>query len=48
MDLNMLVALGGRERTASEYERLLTSAGLGVARVIATPSPFGIIEAVAR
>jgi hypothetical protein len=48
MDLNMLVALGGRERTASAYQQLLASAGLDTARVIPTPSPYGVIEAIAR
>ena len=48
MDLNMLVMLGGRERTANEYERLLERAGLETKRVIATPSPYSLIEAVAK
>ena len=48
MDLNMMVALGGRERTASAYQQLLISAGLDTVRVIYTPSPYGIIEAVAK
>jgi hypothetical protein len=47
-DLNMMVALGGRERTASAYQQLLASADLDMARVIPTPSPYGIIEAVAK
>jgi hypothetical protein len=45
-DLNMLVMLGGRERTESEFDRLLTSAGFRLGRIIRTGSPFSIIEAV--
>jgi hypothetical protein len=48
MDLNMLVMLGGRERTANEYELLLERADLEIKRVIATPSPYSLIEAVAK
>jgi len=45
MDLNMLVMLGGRERSAEEFERLLGSAGFRVERIAATHSPFSVIEA---
>jgi SAM-dependent methyltransferase len=45
MDLNMLVLLGGRERTEVEYQRLLQAAGFRLARVIPTHSPFSVIEA---
>jgi SAM-dependent methyltransferase len=45
MDLNMLVVLGGRERTEEEYQRLLEQAGFRLERVIPTQSPFGVIEA---
>jgi len=45
MDLNMLVLLGGRERTEAEYRRLLGDAGFRLERVIPTHSPFGVIEA---
>jgi SAM-dependent methyltransferase len=45
MDLNMLVVLGGRERTEEEYRRLLQEAGFRLERVIPTHSPFGVIEA---
>jgi O-methyltransferase domain len=45
MDLNMLVILGGRERTEEEYQRLLSEAGFRLARVIPTHSPFSVIEA---
>ena len=45
MDLNMLVVLGGRERTEEEYRRLLSAAGFRLERVIPTHSPFHVIEA---
>ncbi len=45
MDLNMLVLLGGRERTEEEYRRLLEEAGFQLERVIPTHSPFSVIEA---
>ena len=45
MDINMLVLLGGRERTEEEYRRLLGDAGFRLERVIPTHSPFGVIEA---
>ncbi len=45
MDLNMLVVLGGRERTEEEYRQLLRAAGFRLERVIPTHSPFNVIEA---
>jgi SAM-dependent methyltransferase len=45
MDLNMLVLLGGRERTEEEYQRLLQGAGFRLDRVLPTHSPFSVIEA---
>jgi hypothetical protein len=45
MDLNMLVVLGGRERTEPEYQRLFQGAGFRLERVIPTHSPFSVIEA---
>ena len=45
-DLNMLVMVGGQERTGSEYRELLASAGLRVTRVIPTPAAMSLIEAV--
>jgi hypothetical protein len=45
MDLNMLVILGGRERTEAEYGRLLEAAGFRLERVLPTHSPFSVIEA---
>ncbi len=45
MDLNMLVVLGGQERTEEQFERLLGAAGFRLERVIPTHSPFSVIEA---
>jgi hypothetical protein len=47
MDLNMMVLLTGRERTAGEYGALLASAGLRLHALHETHSPFQIIEAAA-
>jgi hypothetical protein len=48
MDLNMMVMLGGRERTEEEFRALFTQAGLVVTKVIATDAPgTAVIEAVA-
>jgi hypothetical protein len=48
MDLNMLVMTGGRERTESEYRRLLEAAGFELTRIIPTESPMSVIEAERR
>lgn len=45
MDLNMLVMLGGRERTVAEFEALLREARFEVAGVIPTGGMFQLIEA---
>jgi hypothetical protein len=45
MDLNMLVSLGGQERTEAEYRALCAAAGFTLTRVIPTRSPRSIIEA---
>ena len=48
VDINMmLMSPGGRERTEAEHRNLLRRAGLQVARVIDTPSPISIVEAMA-
>jgi hypothetical protein len=43
-DLNMLVMLGGRERTESEFRTLLQRAGFTLTRVIPTSGPHSIVE----
>jgi O-methyltransferase/methyltransferase family protein len=45
-DLHMMVVLGGRERTPSEYGDLLATAGLRMTRHLALDAEFGVIEAV--
>jgi len=46
LDLVMLAVPAGRERTASEYEKLLAAAGLKMSRIVPTKSPVSVIEAV--
>lgn len=46
IDMEMLLSVGGRERTAAEYTGLLARAGFKQTRVIETASPESIIEAV--
>jgi len=43
-DLNLLVALGGCERTAEEFEVLLLDAGFGVPTVLPAGPLFSLIE----
>ena len=44
-DINMLVVLGGKERTEEEYRELLARAGFSLLQVIPTKSPLSLIEA---
>lgn len=44
LDLNMLVMLTGRERTADEFGALFGKAGLRMASVTPTHSPFVVLE----
>ena len=44
-DLEMLLNLGSRERTAAEYRGLLSQAGLRMTRVLQTASPLSVVEA---
>jgi len=46
VDIEMLAIAGGRERTEAEYAALLAKAGLRLARIVRTPSPVAVIEAV--
>jgi hypothetical protein len=46
LDMVMLVLIGGQERTEGEYARLLDKAGFRLNRVVATPSPVSVMEAV--
>ena len=47
LDLEMLVAATGRERTESEYAELLAQAGFRHTRTVATVGPASAVEAVA-
>ena len=44
-DINMLVVLGGRERTGAEYRELLERSGFALLRTIPTKSPLSLLEA---
>ena len=46
LDIIMLTAPGGQERTEPEYRALLDKAGFKLTRVVPTASPVSIIEAV--
>ena len=46
VDLEMLVTAGGMERTEAQYADLLSRAGFRRTRVVFTPGPVSIIEAV--
>ncbi len=45
MDINMLVMVGGRERTAAEYEALLSKSGFKLDRIVPTQSMPSLILA---
>jgi len=45
-DLNMLVMLGGQERTADDFERLYAEAGFRLTNIISTGSSMAIVEGV--
>jgi len=47
MDLNMMVMTGGRERKASEFAALLERTGFRMESVTPTPTPMGVVQAVA-
>ena len=46
MDLHMMVVLGGRERTHSEYAELMAGAGLRLSRRVPVGAEFAAFEAV--
>jgi hypothetical protein len=48
LDMIMLTAAGGEERTASQYGVLLDEAGFRMTRVVPTASPVSVVEAVLR
>ena len=48
VDIQMLVTVGGRERTCEEYAGLFAAAGFELTRVVPTHSPMVILEAERR
>ena len=46
LDIAMLALTGGRERTTAEYASLLQRAGLRLARVVPTASPYSLVVGV--
>jgi hypothetical protein len=44
MDLHMLVQLGGKERTAGEFDALFQEAGFQLTRIVPTASDVSIVE----
>jgi hypothetical protein len=46
-DINMMVTVGGQERTLGEYRALMKAAGLRLIRCADTASALSVIEAVA-
>jgi hypothetical protein len=46
LDIQMLVHLHGKERTHAEWKALLHAAGFQLNRVVPTPSPAHVVEAV--
>jgi len=46
LDLEMLVAPGGVERTTAEFETLLNNSGFRLNRIVPTASPVSIVEAI--
>nr|WP_232007466.1 acetylserotonin O-methyltransferase [Mycobacterium intermedium] len=47
LDLEMLLALDAKERSAAEFERLFSRSGFRMTRVVDTASPFHVVEATA-
>lgn len=48
LDIQMLVFLTGRERTAEEYRTLLDRAGFELQQIVPTPSPYSVVEGVRK
>jgi hypothetical protein len=47
LDIEMLVmTVGGKERTAEEFEALFASSGLRLGRIVPTSRPISVIEAL--
>lgn len=48
LDLEMLVLVGGRERTEEEFRAMLAASGFSLTRVVPTRLPLSILEATPR
>jgi SAM-dependent methyltransferase len=48
LDLEMLIMVGGHERTEAQFRDLLAGAGFRLTRIVPTASPTCVIEAVAE
>jgi hypothetical protein len=48
LDIEMLTSPGGIERTEEEYAELFDRAGLRLARIVPTESPYCVVEAVRK
>jgi hypothetical protein len=48
IDFDMLVALGGKERTEEEYAALFDKCGFRLSRIIPTASPMSLIEGMPK
>jgi hypothetical protein len=47
LDIEMLVmTVGGKERTPAEFAELFASAGLKLGRIVTTPTPISLVEAL--
>jgi len=46
VDINMMMLMGGEERTAKQYGRLLAKAGFRMTQVIPSACECSIVEAV--
>jgi hypothetical protein len=47
LDIEMLVmTVGGKERTPAEFAELFASAGLKLGRIVTTPTPISVVEAL--
>ncbi len=46
LDIEMMAFVGGRERTAEDFRRLLASSGFALQRIIPTKSALSLLEAV--
>jgi hypothetical protein len=46
LDLHMMVATGGMERTEAEYRRLFAAHGFRLTRVVPTATDISVVEGV--